>query len=378
MIAPIRVLLVDDIEENLIALEALVRQHGVEVSIAHSGQEALELLLVHDYALALLDVNMPEMDGFQLAELMRGTARTRTVPIIFVTAAYDAARVFRGYDAGAVDFLVKPIDPRILRHKVDTFVKLHEHKAQLADQLDQLGMFSERLAESLRLHETFVAALNHDLRSPLSAITVGLGLLAEDIVDKEQLEVLRRLEGATDRMAGMLDQLYELARARVGGGLVLDPKPGDLGSLVQDVVREAELRRENTLVLDVAGDAKGTWDLSRLSRIASNLISNAMQHGAGASRVHVQVDGREPGQVKLAVTNAGVIPPDLLPRIFEPFKRGESTTNGLGLGLYIVREIAAAHGGEVTVTSTPAAGTQFLVRLPRHTPPTPRAAAAHH
>jgi signal transduction histidine kinase len=363
---PTRVLLVDDIEENLIALEALVRRHGVEVSVAHSGKEALELLLVHDYALALLDVNMPEIDGFQLAELMRGSSRTKSVPIIFVTAAYDAARVFRGYDAGAVDFLVKPVDPRILRHKVDTFVKLHESRRQLADQLAQVHSLSDQLAESLRLHETFVAALNHDLRSPLSAITVGLGMLAEDITDPAQRETLRRVEGATDRMAAMLDQLYELARARVGGGLVLDPKPGDLGAVVKDVIREAELRRENALVLDVAGDPRGTWDLSRLSRVAANLISNAMQHGAGASSVHVVVDGSDQDQVRLAVTNAGVIPAELLPRIFEPFKRGEASTNGLGLGLYIVREIAAAHGGDVTVTSDPAVGTQFEVRLPRH------------
>lgn len=367
MSAPTRVLLVDDVAENLIALEALVRRHGVEVSVARSGKEALELLLVHDYALALLDVNMPEMDGFQLAELMRGSSRTRSVPIIFVTAAYEASRVFRGYDAGAVDFLIKPIDPRILGHKVETFVKLYESRKQLADQLDQLHAMSAQLAESLRLHETFVAALNHDLRSPLSAITVGLGMLADDITDPEQRETLHRLERATDRMGALLDQLYELARARVGGGLVLDPKPGDLGAVVKDVIREAELRRENALVLDVSGDPRGTWDLPRLSRVAANLISNAMQHGADQSRVRVIVDGRDPVHVKLAVANDGVIPPELLPRIFEPFKRGgEATSNGLGLGLYIVREIAAAHGGEVTVTSDATAGTQFEVRLPRH------------
>src|SRR4051812_19602618 len=112
---PVKFLIVDDIEENLVALEALLRREGLEILRARSGDEALELLLVHDVALALLDVQMPDMDGFALAELMRGAQRTRHVPIIFVTAApQEQHREFRGYDAGAVDFLFKPIDPRIL------------------------------------------------------------------------------------------------------------------------------------------------------------------------------------------------------------------------------------------------------------------------
>src|SRR5712671_1700547 len=129
----VKCLLVDDLEENLLALSVLLRRQDVEILVARSGAEALELLLVHDVALALLDVQMPEMDGFALAELMRGAERSRHVPIIFVTAATEEQhRVFRGYDAGAVDFLFKPIDPRILRHKVDTFFQLYKQRQELA------------------------------------------------------------------------------------------------------------------------------------------------------------------------------------------------------------------------------------------------------
>ena len=113
--APVKFLLVDDVEENLLALEGLLRRDGLELLKARSGPEALELLLVHDVALALLDVQMPVMDGFELAELMRGTERTRRIPIIFVTAGgIDSQRLFRGYETGAVDFLFKPIEPHIL------------------------------------------------------------------------------------------------------------------------------------------------------------------------------------------------------------------------------------------------------------------------
>ena len=359
---PARVLIVDDIEENLIALEALLRRlPGIELVQARSGREALEILLVQDIALALLDVNMPEMDGFQLAELMRGSQRTKDVPIIFVTAAYDPQRVFQGYDAGAVDFLIKPVDPKILKHKVSTLIELFRSRALLAAQ-------SRRLAEVLRMHETFVAAVNHDLRTPLHTISIGISLLTGDDPTPETREVARRVDAAIDRMGGMLDQLYDLARSRIGEGIAIQSVPGDLGELIGTVVQEAELRGKGLpLELVVNGDARGTWDLARLSRIAANLISNALQHGDKGSGIRVAIDGRDPNNVTFSVTNAGVIPPDLLPTIFEPFRRGTTSSHkGLGLGLYIVREIATVHGGTASVTSTAQAGTCFTVRLPRH------------
>src|SRR5579859_2889567 len=129
---PVKCLLVDDLEENLLALAALLAEEDVEVLTARSGAEALELLLVHDFALAFLDVQMPDMDGFELAELMRGSERTRHVPIIFVTAgAREAQRVFKGYESGAVDFIYKPIEPHILKNKADVFFQLYRQRQQL-------------------------------------------------------------------------------------------------------------------------------------------------------------------------------------------------------------------------------------------------------
>lgn len=366
---PVKVLLVDDIEENLVALQALLRRLPIETVIAHSGREALELLLVHDFALALLDVNMPEMDGFQLADLMRGTERTRSVPIIFVTAAYEPSRVFQAYDSGGVDFLIKPIDPRIMLGKVMTFIELYEHKRRLAAQLEQLEQVTDKLAESLRLHETFVAALNHDLRTPLSTIGLGISLLANELDHPQHKAVARRVEAATGRMSAMLDQLYDLARTRLGDGLQLERAPGDLAAIVQEVLREAELRRGGTtLAFDARGDATGVWDVARLSRVAANLISNALNHGSAHGEIAVLVDGSHPERVTLAVKNHGVIPKDLMPSLFEPFRRGKDKGggHGLGLGLYIVREITVAHGGEVCVSSPVDTGTTtFEIRLPR-------------
>src|SRR5579864_1550009 len=132
----VKCLLVDDLEENLLALSALLRRQDVEILTARSGSEALELLLVHPVALALLDVQMPEMDGFELAELMRGSERTRHIPIIFVTAgAGDQRRIFKGYESGAVDFLLKPIEPHVLKNKARVFFQLYRQQLQLADEL---------------------------------------------------------------------------------------------------------------------------------------------------------------------------------------------------------------------------------------------------
>src|SRR5579864_9275968 len=179
----VKCLLVDDLEENLLALSALLRRDDIDILTARSGAEALELLLSHEVALAFLDVQMPEMDGFELAELMRGAERTKHVPIIFVTAGTrDPARVFKGYETGAVDFLFKPIDPHVLKSKVDVFLELAAQRRQLTD--------------ALRLYEMFVAILGHDLRNPLGSLIAGAELLAVQLTDARQLRTLDRMTSA--------------------------------------------------------------------------------------------------------------------------------------------------------------------------------------
>src|SRR5579864_6650549 len=178
----VKCLLVDDLEENLLALSALLARDGVEILTARSGSEALELVLVHDVALAFLDVQMPDMDGFELAELMRGSERTRHIPLIFVTAgARERHRLFKGYESGAVDFIHKPIEPHILKNKADVFFELYRQRRQLAVELNDR-------TETLRLNEMFSALLAHDLRSPLTAILASARLLERRTQDQAALE----------------------------------------------------------------------------------------------------------------------------------------------------------------------------------------------
>jgi signal transduction histidine kinase len=362
-LSPIKCLLVDDLEENLLALSALLARPDVEVLTARSGSDALELLLVHDVALAFLDVQMPDMDGFELAELMRGSERTRHIPLIFVTAgAREQHRLFKGYETGAVDFIHKPIEPHILRNKADVFFELYRQRRQLAAEL------SDR-TETLRLNEMFSALLAHDLRSPLSAILASARLMQRRSDDHAALEAAGRIVTSGNRMARMIEDMLDLARARLGGGIIVKRERVDFKALVERVLREHQAAApERVIEAAYDGNLSGFWDPERIAQVASNLIGNALKHGSPAAPIGVRLDGTEREAVTLVVKNGGVIPADILPHLFDPFRgaqRQSGRADGLGLGLYIVSQIVQAHDGRVNVKTGEAGETAFHIRLPR-------------
>jgi signal transduction histidine kinase len=361
--APIKILIVDDLDENRFALEALLRRDDLEILSARSGAEALELLLAQQVGLALVDVQMPEMDGFELAELMRGAERTRTVPIIFVTAgASDQQRVFKGYEAGAVDFLYKPIEARILKSKVDVFVELAQQRQQLAAEV------SEK-TERLRLNEMFTAMLGHDLRGPLSAIVMSSILSEKRAIDETQRRAATRTLESAKRMSRMISDMLDLARARLAGGIPVDRKTIDLAAVIDktiDQYRSAAPAREIDVRRD--GSLNGEWDADRIEQMVANLVDNALQHGDAARPVTCVLDGSTQSEVVLSISNGGVIPPELLPHVFDPFRSRNayrSRSEGLGLGLYIAEQIVRAHGGAIEVESGPDDMTTFRIALPR-------------
>jgi two-component system, sensor histidine kinase and response regulator len=359
-----RLLLVDDVEENLVALSAVLARSGVELTTARSGEEALEALLVDDFALALIDVHMPGMDGFELAELMRGAERTRRIPIIFITAATDeTARIFKGYEAGAVDFLFKPVDPRLLRSKVDTFVQLHRQKQRLSEQLDQLN-------QMLRLGDMLVAVLGHDLRGPLQSIEMAAQVALSRTGDQAAIrQAMGAVRKSTQRMARLIDQLLDFARARTQGGIPVEPGPCDLHDLARSVVAELDSAASDRVQIATRGSLQGTWDADRILQVVDNLTRNAAAHGSPEGPIRIDLDGSDPDQVRIEVHNLGHIPPERASSLFDPFTRvhdQRSRSEGLGLGLYIVDQLARSHGGRVSLSSQPSTGTSFVVTLPRH------------
>lgn len=252
--ASVKILAVDDIAANLTALDAVLAKPGVEIVHASSGAQALELLLEHDFGLAILDVHMPGMDGFELAELMRGSKRTRHIPILFLTAAgEDSQRAFRGYATGAVDFLFKPIDARVLAAKVDVFVQLAQQKQQLAEQL-------EIAQQLLKTNEMLMAVLAHDLRTPLSAIIASASFLERFGGEERLRPATDRISRSGQRMARMVDQLLHVARLH-GGRVSLMPQHSDLRAVCAAIVDECEvLHGKSRVTLQTVGDMHATID----------------------------------------------------------------------------------------------------------------------
>ncbi|AZS79521.1 hybrid sensor histidine kinase/response regulator [Achromobacter spanius] len=359
----IKCLLVDDVPENLVALEALLDSSRVQVLKAQSGPEALELLLNHgDVALALLDVQMPDMNGFELAELIRGSERTRHIPLIFITAgSREQNWQFRGYESGAVDFLYKPIDPHTLRMKANVFFELHERKRALAQQL-------EERTEALRINEMFMAVLSHDLRTPLQSIVMGAALLQRQNDPTRVAGLAQRMLQSSERMARLIDDLLDVTRIRQAGGLTLASAPQRMDTLVRRTVDEAQTGfPDRQIDCDCVGDMAGVWDGERLCQVFANLIGNALHHGERDVPVHVEADGAAADRVTVTVSNGGTIAPALLPHLFNPFRRGErraDNPDGLGLGLFIAQQIVLSHGGRINAESRDGI-TRFRVELPR-------------
>ena len=367
----VSILAVDDVEENLVALSALLRRPNQRLVQCRSGTQALEALLTNDIALALVDVNMPVMDGFDLAELMRGSERTRHVPIIFLTAsAPERGRVFQGYEAGAVDFLFKPIDPHLLASKVDVFAQLHRQKRQLAAQL-------EEIQQAQRMSNLFVGVLGHDLRNPLGSIMTAARLierraaqaLPEDEEGRCKAQVILR---ASERMERLIRQVLDFAVARVKG-IPIRPRAADLAAVARQAIAELDSGVSERVRVEVVGDPTGHWDADRLMQAVANLLWNAVEHGAADAPIDVRIDGDARGEVRFEIRNGGVIEQPTLDALFAPFKgRERGASKGVGLGLYIVHEIVRAHGGTITVRSTAPEGTTFVIRLPRTAPATGR------
>lgn len=362
MLPRVKFLLVDDLEENLLALEALLRREDLDILTARSGVEALELMLVHDFALAFLDVQMPGMDGFELAELMRGSEHTRQIPLIFVTAgAYDQHHRFKGYESGAVDFLYKPVNPYIIKNKAEVFFQLYRQKQLLAHQL-------EERTSTLRMNEMFTAVLGHDLRNPLGAILTSAHLL-----QKSEDELARvcgqRIMSSGRRMGRMIDDILDMARMRLGGGLTVVRDAANFGALVERIVEEQRVAHPDAYI-DVSseGDLLGRWDGGRIAQMTSNLLNNALQHGEDGAAVEVHLDGRDENCVIMSVANVGHIGGEMQERMFEPFhgsaRDSGAPKRGLGLGLYIVKQIAEAHDGRIDVDCADNR-TVFRATLPR-------------
>src|SRR3984885_15291322 len=372
-VGPVYFLLVDDLEENLLSLEGLLRRDGLVLLKARSGPEALELLLQYDVALAILDVQMPEMDGYDLAELMRGTERTRRVPIIFVTAgAADRQRRFRGYETGAVDFLNKAIEPDILRSKASVFFELYQQRHQIAAQRDELKAYADALTEADRRKDEFLATLAHELRNPLAPLRSGLDILRASPTAPNGEEIRDMMDRQLSHLVRLVDDLLDVSRVSQGK-VELRKAQIALSELIKTAVEASSPligAGRHELILDLP-DAE-VWldaDLTRLSQVISNLLNNAAKYTPEGGRIVLSAR-RDHNEVLISVSDNGIgIPSDMLPRVFDLFTQVRDNLDrshgGLGIGLALVKQLVEMHEGSIAAESAgPGKGSSFRLRLP--------------
>jgi signal transduction histidine kinase len=392
-----KILVVNDDAASLLALTSLLDQwadeSNYEVIAARSGQEALRQVLLHDFAVILLDVNMPGMDGFETAEAIHQRVRSADIPIIFVTAFLaDEIDRLKAYQRGAADFLFTPVIPQILHAKVQVFVALATKNEELKRQAHKLSQrtteltttnkrltreIEERQAAERKSHakDEFLAMLGHELRNPLSAISsaaalIGLPKASADTVGRAKQIIQRQ----SQHLSRIVDDLLDLSRA-MSGKILLSKQALDMSVLVTaclDTFRATGRTSSYLLNVELApGWVSG--DPTRLEQIATNLIDNALKYTPPGGSIDIAVadDGDD---VLLTVRDSGVgISADLLPHVFDVFVQGSITIDraqgGLGIGLALVRRLVELHGGSVSAHSDGASnGSTFEIRLPRTTP----------
>ena len=388
MAAPdrIKLLIVDDLPENLLALSKIIEQDDRIVYQARSGEAALALLLEHEFALAILDVMMPGMDGFELAELMRGTERTRHIPIVFVSAAgKELNHAFQGYETGAVDFLYKPLDIAAVQSKVNVFVAMRRQQNEMTRQVEaleksrhELQVTKDELRHSLQLRDDFMSMVAHELRTPLNTLLLETQLRGMQL-DRGNTEAfapdqLRRMVARDGRqiksMIRLIHDMVDVSRIR-SGRLSIRATTVDLSLLLQQVVSDLGPQADiagSRITLQAPESICGSWDDFRVEQIIINLLTNALRYGA---REPVEVGlSAESGHAVITVRDhGGGIAAEDQQRIFAPFERVGTNTvrEGLGLGLYIARQLAEAHDGTLEVKSAEGEGALFVLRLPVET-----------
>ncbi|MFW9081566.1 hybrid sensor histidine kinase/response regulator [Pseudomonas sp. P2757] len=385
-----KLLIVDDLPENLLALEALIKREDRTVYKALSADEALSLLLQHEFAMAILDVQMPGMNGFELAELMRGTEKTKNIPIIFVSAAgRELNYAFKGYESGAVDFLHKPLDIHAVKSKVNVFVDLYRQSKAMKEQvealeqsrreqevlLQKLQSTQGELEQAVRMRDDFMSIVAHEVRTPLNGLILETQLrkmhLARDNAAAFTLDKMHAMVDRDERqiksLIRLIEDMLDVSRIRTGK-LSIRPSRFDLAQLVGNLLENfaAQIEAAETEVSFSAPEpVEGHWDEFRIEQVVTNLLTNALRYG-GRSPVQVRVYAVD-GEARVEVQDRGIgISEENQKRIFQQFERVSAKTvvAGLGLGLFISEQIIAAHGGSIVVESKINEGALFRVCLP--------------
>jgi two-component system, sensor histidine kinase len=379
-----KILIVDDLRENILALSRLIEADDVELITAETPEEALNHVLDNDLGLALLDVQMPIMTGFELARLIRGVEMGKHLPIIFVTAQPSEAKlIFEGYESGAVDVLFKPLDPHIVRSKVQVFVRLDQQNRTMAAHMETMTRLKAEAESANVAKSRFLANMSHEIRTPLSAVLGFSDILSQGGLSAEdRAESLASISRNGKLLLRIIDDILDLSRIEAQK-IELEKTRFDLDELLKDLeVTLSNKALDKGISLEFSNSAGKNrpylGDPLRLKQILLNLIGNAIKFThSGGVRVHsgcrdiprLAESSPDLCELKFTIQDTGIgLCPSEAEKLFEPFAQADTSTRrkygGTGLGLAISKQLARTMGGDVVLTrSAPGEGSTFEVTL---------------
>ncbi len=379
-----KILLVDDRPENLITLEGILESPELVLYTANSGNEALGLLLEHDFALVLMDVQMPGMDGFETAEIMRSNERTKQVPIIFVTAiSKQRKHIFKGYQTGAVDYLYKPLDLEILKSKIRAFVEFFKHRTALENMTEELQSTVDELERAKNEAENatstksmFLATMSHEIRTPLNGIIgmADLGLMDTDITElqKERLEDIKK---SGESLLEIINDILDISKVEADA-FELEEVEFSLRDMIEKMFNTISIKAlegQNELICDIDKDIPDIiiGDPLRLRQILINLLNNAVkftENGIITLDIKLLDNIEEQLRIEFVVKDTGIgMSDDVLAKLFTSFTQADASTTrkhgGTGLGLSISQKLVKLMGGTITAKSEVEEGSKFEFTL---------------
>jgi len=379
-----KILLVDDRPENLITLEGILDSPELEIYTANSGNQALGMLLEYDFALVLMDVQMPGMDGFETAEIMRSNEKTKQIPIIFVTAiSKQRNHIFRGYQAGAVDYLYKPLDLEILKSKIKAFVEFFKHRTALQKTTAQLQKTVKELESAKSIAESatntkslFLASMSHEIRTPLNGIIgmADLGLMDTDLSDlqKERLEDIKK---SGETLLDIINDILDISKVEADA-LELEDIEFSLRELIERIFNTISIKAlegQNELICDIEQDIPDViiGDPLRLKQILTNLLTNAIKftkEGVVKLSIELLDNIEEQLRLKFCVSDTGIgVSEEVIEKLFATYTQADTSTTrthgGTGLGLNISQKLVRLMGGTITAESTIDVGSDFMFTL---------------
>ena len=365
------ILIVDDTPENLISLKKVLEKHNFEVDTASSGEEALKKVLKNAYVLIILDVQMPGMDGFEVAEAISGYSKAKETAIIFLSAANTGLNfITKGYSSGGLDYITKPVDMNILLLKVQTFYRIYEQSRKLIEIQEALLEEIEFRKKAERKKDEFISIASHELKTPLTSVK-GYVQLLERSIDKGDIPTvkkhLQKAQLQLDKLNDLIADLLDISKIE-SGKLKFNKKYFDINLLLDSIIEIIHQSNPDFTITRTGVISDQVFaDEMRIEQVIVNFLTNAIKYAPGTSDVHINI-AQEGDRVTVAVKDFGIgIHPDQQASVFDKFYRVEETAihfQGLGIGLYISAEIIRRHGGTVGVNSVFGEGSEFYFNIP--------------